>query len=118
MSVFMDLSVSYTPDRSRLRSLVETAAHRESSAQFGSTSPRFRRFRPPRRDANSASAPRQPGQVPGSPSAVNPVNELGHRRFIPRNYHVKRVLYFNVVIRLQTKPGLKSFSRPRQEELR
>uniref|UniRef100_A0A3Q3WSE8 Ribonuclease P protein subunit p30 n=1 Tax=Mola mola TaxID=94237 RepID=A0A3Q3WSE8_MOLML len=27
MSVFMDLSVSYTPDRSRLRSLVETAAH-------------------------------------------------------------------------------------------
>lgn len=29
MSVFMDLNICYTPDRNRLKSLVETAANRE-----------------------------------------------------------------------------------------
>lgn len=32
MSVFMDLNVCYTPDRNRLKSLVEAAANRESPA--------------------------------------------------------------------------------------
>lgn len=31
MAVFMDLNVNYTADKSHLRSLIETAAHRESS---------------------------------------------------------------------------------------
>lgn len=30
MAVFMDLNVNYTADKSHLRSLIETAAHRES----------------------------------------------------------------------------------------
>lgn len=30
MSVFMDLNLNYTADQSRLQSLIETAAHRES----------------------------------------------------------------------------------------
>lgn len=32
MSVFMDLNLSYTTDKNRLQSLIETAAHRESPA--------------------------------------------------------------------------------------
>lgn len=55
MSVFMDLNLCYTPDRSRLKSLVEMAANREC---FQPGFPRKAALNPktlPSGDANSAS---------------------------------------------------------------
>lgn len=52
MSVFMDLNICYTPDRNRLKSLVETAANRECLQPHKSASNRKSLLSD---DANSAS---------------------------------------------------------------
>ena len=72
MSVFMDLNVSYTTDKSRLRRLVEAAAHRESSARFGPSDPPSGRLRPARREASAANAANAANSPPARLLPVRP----------------------------------------------